>query len=104
MVYILGIEVSKLVSYLKRIFGTNEYKTLFVLLLVSIASAAVFVLFKDTSLWLTVVQVLVTASLVLVIAVLLVEGLAYGGFENPIAVQKTILDAVSKCNFTLMLV
>lgn len=43
----------------------------------------------------TVVQVLVTASLVLVIAVLLVEGLVYDGFANPTAVQKTILDAVS---------
>ena len=43
----------------------------------------------------TVVQVLVTASLALVIAVLLVEGLKYDGFATKDTVMATILDAVS---------
>ncbi len=43
----------------------------------------------------TVVQVLVSTSLVIVLAVLLVEGLKYDGFADSESVQKTILDAVS---------
>ena len=43
----------------------------------------------------TVVQVLVTASLAIVLAVLLVEGLKYDGFADQESIQKTILDAVS---------
>ena len=42
----------------------------------------------------TVVQVLVSASLVLVVAVLLVEGIKYNGFDTNW--KQTILDAVSK--------
>ena len=45
----------------------------------------------------TVVQVLVSASLVLVIAVLLVEGIKYNGFDTNW--KQTILDAVSKVFF-----
>ena len=47
----------------------------------------------------TVVQVLVSASLVLVIAVLLVEGIKYNGFDTNW--KQTILDAVSKVFFLL---
>lgn len=41
----------------------------------------------------TVVKALVTASLLMVVAVLLVEGFVYGGFESDI--KKIILDALS---------
>jgi magnesium-transporting ATPase (P-type) len=41
----------------------------------------------------TVVQALVTVSLLVVVAVLLVEGFVYGGFDNDVKV--TILDALS---------
>ena len=47
----------------------------------------------------TVVQVLVSASLVLVIAVLLVEGIKYNGFDTNW--KQTILDGVSKVFFLL---
>eukprot|EP00571_Detonula_confervacea_P005456 CAMPEP_0172317086 /NCGR_PEP_ID=MMETSP1058-20130122/30522_1 /TAXON_ID=83371 /ORGANISM="Detonula confervacea, Strain CCMP 353" /LENGTH=960 /DNA_ID=CAMNT_0013031555 /DNA_START=203 /DNA_END=3085 /DNA_ORIENTATION=- len=43
----------------------------------------------------TVVQVLVSFSLILVVAVLLVEGFKYDGFKDSDSVQKTILDALS---------
>lgn len=62
MLTIIGVGVSLLVAWLKKVYATNEYKTLFVLLLVSLAAATFYVLIKDTSYWKAIFAILEAAG------------------------------------------
>ena len=62
MEIIVGAAVSLLVQWLKGKFQTSEYMTLLVLLLVSIAGAAVYTYFVNVGIWEAVANVLVLAG------------------------------------------
>ena len=62
MLTIIGVGVSLLVAWLKKVYATNEYKTLFILFLVSLAASTFYVLLKDTSYWTTIFGILEAAG------------------------------------------
>jgi hypothetical protein len=60
--FIVGIVVSLLVQYLKSTFGTREYLTLGVVVFISLVASWVYVTWKDTSFWPTLLEVLKWAA------------------------------------------
>lgn len=63
MEYILGIIVSLLVVYLKKKYKTEEYKTLAVLLGLSLGVSGAYVFLRDYTEFLpTIIQILETAG------------------------------------------
>lgn len=62
MIYIIGIIVSLLTQWLKSAFPTQGWKTMFVLIGVSVFSAVVYTYLVSVGLWDTIVSVLVTAG------------------------------------------
>lgn len=62
MEILIGSGVSLLVQYLKTKFGTSEYKTLGVLLFVSLVAALVYTYLVAQGYWQTVAAILLTAG------------------------------------------
>lgn len=62
MELITGAVVSLIVEGVKRYFGTDEYKTLMVLFVVSLLGAGVYTYLVAAGYWQTVLGVLITAS------------------------------------------
>jgi uncharacterized membrane protein len=62
MEIIIGSVVSILVQYLKTQFGTSEYKTLAVLLFVSLVAAFIYTYLVAQGYWQTVSAILLTAG------------------------------------------
>ena len=62
MEYILGVVVSLLVQWLKFKFDTRGLTTKVILLLVALASAAVYTQLMKLGLWAPVAQILMTAG------------------------------------------
>jgi hypothetical protein len=62
MLIIIGSAVSLLVQWLKEQFGTQEYKTLGVLIVVSLVAAFIYTYLVAAGYWQTVAQVLVVAG------------------------------------------
>lgn len=62
MIYILGIFASLLTQWLKSAFPTSGWKTLVVLLGVSVFSSVVYTYLVSVGLWDSIASVLVTAG------------------------------------------
>lgn len=62
MELILGSAVSLLVQWLKKKFGTSEWKTLGVLLVVSLVAAFAYTYLVTAGYWQTVAEILVLAG------------------------------------------
>lgn len=62
MEFIFGIAAGLLIQALKKVLGTNTFGTYVVVLGVSLAGAAVYVLFKDTAIWPVVIQIATVAG------------------------------------------
>lgn len=62
MEVIIGALVSLIVEVLKKQFGTSEYKTLGVLLVISLVAAAAYTYLVTAGYWQTVASVLVLAG------------------------------------------
>lgn len=59
---IVGAFVSLLVQWLKNHFGTSQYKTLCVLMFLSVLGAAMYTYLVSVGYWQTVANILVLAS------------------------------------------
>lgn len=62
MIYILGIAVSLLVQWLKSAFPTSGWKTIGVLIGVSIVASLIYTYLVHVGLWGSVAQILTTAG------------------------------------------
>jgi len=62
MIYFIGIIVSLLVQWLKGKYGTSSWKTLGILLGVSVIAAGIYTYLSYAGLWEITAQVLVTAG------------------------------------------
>lgn len=61
-ILIAGVVVSLLVQWLKKRFGTDEYKTLGVVAAVSLVGAAAYTSLVAAGYWESVLEILVTAG------------------------------------------
>jgi len=62
MELLIGPAVSLIVEWLKRVFGTSEYKTLGVLLVLSLVAAGIYTYLVTAGYWATTAEVLITAG------------------------------------------
>lgn len=62
MIYFIGIVVSLLIQWLKTKYGTSNWKTLAILLTVSIVAALIYTYFSYLGVWESVAAILTTAG------------------------------------------